>query len=486
MASKEHALLSHIIRNGAVDKALELGLSLDDFKTGEGVAIFQLMQQIHRDRSNRGGQLGINAVKDQFPEFVFCDDPTTTLELYFKMVRKERHLRTNASIARALVDVDDDPVVTASNCAHLLQQNVLSIGYGQRDDVSFADSIERSITDHDLRKSGVNMAVCTWPWDPFNVASGGIEQDDYIVLYGRPKSKKSWVLAEMIAHVFNDGKVPLIYTKEMTADNIFKRVGACLQRLPYQDFRMGRLSDYERARLTQLLELARDVRRYNKDMICLDGKDTDNGDTIEWLTSKVKRYKPDIVFIDGLYLMSDNKGSRGQKDNFRVQNISRAARQMVLETKTPLVVTMQATRTAAAHKGANLDEIAYSDAIGQDVTAAIRVINEDPKEIEGNPDADINKPKITMVVGGAREFRFDGCQIYGVPATDFSYIRNLSSKEIESAKARDDRQDEKASGQAALAKAAGPSKSKLSSESRKREDHPIHFATTPTLAGKPR
>jgi replicative DNA helicase len=479
VSNKEHALLSHIIRHGAVDRALELGLTTEDFKSGEGAAIFKLMQQVHRDRTNKGGQLGVNAIKDQFPEFVFCDDKTTTLELYFNMVRKERHLRTNASIARALVDIDDDPVVTASNCAHLLQQNVLSVGYGQRDDVSFADSIERSITDHDLRKSGVNMAVCEWPWEPFNLASGGIEQDDYIVLYGRPKSKKSWVLAEMISHVFNNGKVPLIYTKEMTADNIFKRVGACLQRLPYQDFRLGRLSDYERARLTQLLELARDVRQYNKDMICLDGKDTDNGDTIEWLTAKVKRYQPDIVFIDGLYLMSDNKGSRGQKDNFRVQNISRAARQMVLETKTPLVVTMQATRTAASHKGANLDEIAYSDAIGQDVTTAIRVINEDPKEIEGDPDADVNKPKITMVVGGSREFRFDGCQIYGVPATDFSYIRNLSSKEIESARQRDDRQDEKASGQAALtkAKAKGLTAAQLTRAGNKGEN--LNYANSP-------
>lgn len=436
------------------------------------------MHQVHRDRSNKGGQLGINAVQDQFPEFSFCDDNTTTLELYFNMVRRERHLRTNASIARALIDTEDDPVLTASNCTHLLQQNVLSVAYGQRDDVSFADSIERSITDHDLRKSGVNMAVCEWPWEPFNSASaGGIEQDDYIVLYGRPKSKKSWVLAEMIAHVFNSGKVPLIYTKEMTADNIFKRIVACLQRIPYQDFRLGRLSDLERARLTHLLELAKDVRQYSKDMICLDGKDTDSGDTIEWLTAKVKRYKPDIVFIDGLYLMSDNKGSRGQKDNFRVQNISRAARQMVLETKTPLVVTMQATRTAAAHKGANLDEIAYSDAIGQDVTIAIRVINEDPKEIEGSPEADINKPKITLVVGGAREFRFDGCQIYGVPATDFSYIRNLSSKEIESARQRDDRQDEKASGQAAAAKAKGPPVSQLTKAGDKGEKW--NFANSP-------
>jgi replicative DNA helicase len=474
VANMEHALLSHIIRKKELEKALEWGIEAEDFKTNEGSAIFKMMLDMYRDPRNMGGLLGEYAVKEQFPDFIFCNDEGTTLEAYCMKVRRHRHLRSNASIAQALVDTEDDPTKTASTCAHLLQQKVLSIGYGARDDVSFADALGRAITDHDLRQSGVDLSVCRWPWDPFNESSGGVEKDDYIVFYGRPKSKKSWVLAEFIASVFNQNKVPLIYTKEMTADNIFKRVGACLQKLPYQEFRLGRLSETERARLAQLLDLAQDIRRYAKDMVCLDGKDTDNGDTIEWLTSKVKRYRPDVVFIDGLYLMSDNRGSRGQKDNFRVQNISRAARQMVLETGVPLVATMQATRSAAAHKGANLDEIAYSDAIAQDVTAAIRVINEDPKE----DDAD-RRPKITMVVGGAREFHFSGCQIAGVPATDFSFIRNLSAKEVNNAKQRDDRQDEKASGQAPQ---KGPSKKELNTMAAKGEN--FNFSKTPTLRGR--
>jgi replicative DNA helicase len=470
----ELALLSHIIRKKELEKALEWGIEADDFKTNEGSKLFSMMLDMYRDPRNKGGLMGEYAVREQFPDFVFCNDDGTTLETYCMKVRRQRHLMSNASIARALVDTEDDPIQTASSCAHMLQQKVLSIGYGARDDVSFADALGRAITDHDLRKSGVDMSICQWPWDPFNTMSGGVEKDDYIVFYGRPKSKKSWVLAEFIASVFNQNKVPLIYTKEMTADNIFKRVGACLQRLPYQEFRMGRLSPEERERLAQLLDLAQDVRRYAKDMVCLDGKDTNNGDTIEWLTSKVKRYRPDVVFIDGLYLMSDNRGSRGQKDNFRVQNISRAARQMVLETGVPLVATMQATRSAAAHKGANLDEIAYSDAIAQDVTAAIRVINEDPKE--DDPD---QRPKITMVVGGAREFRFSGCQIAGVPATDFRYIRNLSDKEVNNAKQRDDRQDEKASGQAAT---KGPSKSELTKMGHRGEN--LNFSNSPTTKGR--
>ena len=439
LANNEHGLLSFIIRHGLLDEAIEWGIREEDFATPIGRKVYGQMLYMKRSRGYKNAQMGPRTMEDQFPSFDLCDDPKMSLEAYCMKVRRERLLQINSSVAQELIDVKDDPVATASKCLSKLQQDVLSVGYGQQDDVSFTSALTRSIQEHDLRATGKDLSVCKWPWEPFNTASGGLEKDDYICFYGRPKSKKSWVLAEFIADVYRQGKTPLVYTKEMTADNIFKRVGACIEHLPYQEFRLGRLSKEERLRLEKLLDAADDLRKFGKEMICLDGKDTDKGDTIEWLAAKVHKYKPHVVFIDGLYLMSDSRGSKGQKDNFRVQNISRAARQMVLDTGVPLIATMQATRTAAAHKGANLDEIAYSDAIGQDVTAAIRVINE---------DFDDDLPKITMVVGGAREFNFPGCQIYGVPATNFEYIRELTQKEINKAKERDENRDEKEAGAA--------------------------------------
>lgn len=460
MSNKEHGLLSYIIRHGKLNEAIDLGLSEDDFTSDIAKKVFEQMLSMKRDPSYKGGQIGVQTARDQFPSFELCDDATMSLEAYFKNVRRDNLIQINAGVAQELIDTKEDPVVTASKCLNTLQRKVLSVGYGQQNDVGFTNAVSGIIRNYNLRASGTDLSVAKWPWEPFNTATGGLEKDDYIVFYGRPKSKKSWVLAEFIADVYKQGKTPLIYTKEMSAENIFKRVGACVERLPYQEFRMGRLSNEERARLEDLLNMADNIRQHEKEMICLDGKDANSGDTIEWLSSKVQKYKPDVVFIDGLYLMSDNRGSRNQKDNFRVQNISRAARQMVLETEVPLIATMQATRTAAAHKGANLDEIAYSDAIGQDVTAAIRVINEDFED---------ELPRITMVVGGAREFHFNGCQIYGVPATNFEYIRELTEKEINKAKERDENRDEREAG-TAKAKAKDPNKAKRNREASKTAD----------------
>ncbi|MFA5436157.1 MAG: LAGLIDADG family homing endonuclease [Candidatus Neomarinimicrobiota bacterium] len=239
-------------------------------------------------------------------------------------------------------------------------------------------------------------------------------------------SMKSWVLAYLIAWVYELGKRPLIYTKEMTPDNIIARVVAIMASIRYHEFRRGRLSPVEKDSLYASWRVLHHLKEMQS-MVCLSGKDAgEGGDTVPWLRSKVEQYKPDLVFIDGLYLMSNARsGRKAQKDNERVRDISRDLSQMRLDTGVPVLATIQANRDAAKNNDANLDEVAFSDAIGQDATLAMRVIN------------DKNEPTLSLVVGGSREFYLDGFSIYGVPATNFSYAGPLTAGDVQRAKDAD-------------------------------------------------
>jgi replicative DNA helicase len=433
LSHPEQQLISHIIRKGDLEKAIEWGIEEEDFGTDEGRSMFMHMTSAKRDPRYAGAQFGENVMRLIYPMFKLIDDSSMTIEGYCQMVRKERLIRDARTIQRELVtsiDAGTDPLDAAMNAQRRLK-TLVGLGYGMQADVAFAKSIDRLIAKHDTQSDGTDLSACKFPWEPFNKVTLGIQPDDYIVFYGRPKSMKSWVLAYIIADIYDQGKVPLIYTKEMTADNIFMRIAACIARLPYQELRTGKLNRDERIRLSYVKEIADGLMNNKRDMICLNAKDVPSGgDTVEWLHSKVSKYGPDVVAIDGLYLMSDGRGAKNQKDNFRVQNISRGIRQMVLDSGKPVLATMQATRSASAHKNANLDEIAFSDAISQDVTAAIRVINEQ----ENNT--------ITLAMGGSREYSFSGCRIWGIPATNFSWVEELSDKDINKVKQRDEVQDE--------------------------------------------
>lgn len=425
MSNWEHQLLSRIVRAGQMNDVLQWGITHKDFVTSEGRGLFQAVLGYHQMPESLGSVLGPNAVQMKYPHFHLCDDPSMTTDALCMEVRKNR---MKSELRESLINVaevlEHDPQVAIDQLSGTVSY-MQNLGMANRTDVYAADAMGRIMQTYALKEQGVDMSICPWPWHPMQEATGGIEKDDYIVFYGRPKSMKSWVLAKMLAWCWNQRKRVLVYTKEMTADNIFMRVAATLAGVRYHEFRRAKLSVEEKMALNYVWREI-DALAAVQPMVCLSGKDAgEGGDTVPWLRSKVELHKPDLVFIDGVYLMSDTRGGAKQKDNFRVQNISRDIRRMVLDMGVPVIATLQATRAAAKNEEANLDEIAFSDAIGQDATNAIRVINER------------DKPTIALLVGGSREFELDGFRIFGIPATNFDYFGPLSPVDVQRAVSND-------------------------------------------------
>jgi len=442
-AHPEMQLLSRIYRTACLKEVLEWGIDHDDFRTPKGKGMWLHMFSFFQDASTRGAVLGLGTIQIDYPEFEPCDDPGMTTEALCKIVRETRIvLEAKQHLSTALDDVEVNP---AEALATLRRQTsrLIELGGSKNLDVPFSRAINDIVIDYERAEQGIPASRVTWPWQELNDEMGGLLGDDYVILYGRPKSMKSWVLSFLISHFFYTlGLRVLVYTKEMTPKNIYRRIAACMGGLPYQEMRFGRMSRLEKDALLDIRDMAQELK-YRDNLWCLSGKDTPGGgagDTIPWLLTKVEKYKPDVVLIDGLYLMST--GRTNQKDNIRVQTISRECRQMVLDTGTPVVATAQANRQAAGHQTANLDEIAHSDAIGQDATAAFRVINEK------------QTPTVILATAGSREFKMDGFRIHAVPATDFTYHSTVTGKELEKAKEKDsdDPEPERKRGRAPVVK----------------------------------
>jgi hypothetical protein len=369
----------------------------------------------------QGAIIGEYALRQMYPTFQLVDDPAMTVESLCHEVRQNRCRSEGRQLLTRfaqLLETDAKQAIgyLATQTGYLQRL----VGGKQLD--RFADEAADTIMhNYEMVAAGYNLSVCPHPWHPLQEESGGIQPDDYIVIYGRPKSMKSWVLAYYVAWTFEQGKRILIYTKEMTADNVYMRVFGILAGVRYSEFRKGKLTEMERQALYQVKQYVKMMRSVQS-MVCLSGKDAgERGDTVSWLRSKIEEHKPDICFIDGMYLMSDARGGPRQKDHARVQNISRDLRQTILETRVPVICTLQANRAAATNKEANLDEIAFSDAIGQDATLAMRVINE--KHV----------PTLALMIGGSREFNLEGFRIHGIPATNFGYAGPISMDELLSA-----------------------------------------------------
>ena len=423
MSTPGMQLISRIVRDPReFQSVVRWGISDDDFSTTEELGLWRHIVGVNQMIGSKGSVPGLNSIQSEFPHFIACDDDSMSTELLCKQVRTKRLITQIKLAAQEAIENADMGPLEAANVMQKATTRILQLGTHKTTEVLFGSAFDEIIHDYNMTEAGAITARASWPWKSLQEATGGIQEDDYIVFYGRPKSMKSWVLCYLIAHLFATDKKVLFYTKEMTPKNIYKRIAACLAMVPYQELRSARLQHEEKLRL---LDAYQYVKTHNDLLVCLSGRDVPlGGDTVFWYRSKAEQHKPDVGAIDGLYLMSDGSGKK-TADWLRMTNISREVGAMRLDLQLPMAVTMQANRKAASHSNAELDEVAYSDAIGQDATAAFRVINEK------------GKPTIALVVGGSREFELHGVRIGGIPATDFEEKERMTAKDVNKAKEGD-------------------------------------------------
>ncbi len=423
MANREMQLVSRIIHTGELNSVIDWGITSEDFLSNEGRAMWNHILGYYTSVGSSGSVIGPQAMAQFYPHFIRCDDPSMTLDALCLEVRKQRiGIECQHRLNNIQQVLSSDPI-QGLNLLNQTASYLNSVGVGKNNDQTLGSSFNLVNSRYQLQKSGYDLSYGIWPWHPLQEATQGLQKDDYICFYGRPKSMKSWILAYFVSHLFNCGRKVLIYTKEMTQENIMMRVIACIANIPYQDLRGGHLTPHDEYAFYAVGQYIRAMQASDR-IIVLSGRDAPRGgDTVPWLRAKIEKYQPEMFAIDGLYLMSDVHNAR--KDHERVRNISRDLRQMILDTGVPGLVTLQANRAAAKNEDANLDEVAFSDAISQDCTAIIRCINE--KET----------PTIQLVVGGSREWTLNGIRVNGIPAQDFSFHSYLSAKEIQKAKEGD-------------------------------------------------
>ncbi len=82
------------------------------------------------------------------------------------------------------------------------------------------------------------------------------------------------------------------------------------------------------------------------------------------MRADIEKEKPDLVMIDGVYLMQDDQGAKD--DWLRVAHITRDLKTACKDLHLPFLGNTQASQTTSKKTGPGLDSIMYTQAIGQD------------------------------------------------------------------------------------------------------------------------
>lgn len=178
--------------------------------------------------------------------------------------------------------------------------------------------------------------------------------DDFIVTHN------TWFLILLACHCCLEGLRVLFFTTEMSEEQIEDRLEAMLVKritgidFNYGKFKSGTLSKEQEDAYFQFL----DEKQYLEPIIIETATGVSN------VSAKIEQYKPHIVFVDGAYLMEDDRGAKD--DWLRVAHITRDLKALAKQKKLPIVINSQADSTTSKKTGPELENIGFSKAIGHD------------------------------------------------------------------------------------------------------------------------
>lgn len=222
-----------------------------------------------------------------------------------------------------------------------------------------------------------------WPWEILTVETRGLQNGHYVVLYGRPKTGKTWVGILTAANALMRGFRVLFYSMEMSSEEILERITCALAKVDFDLYYKNQLhkedpEGYQRLwQYHEWIVQMRDYARANNSTHVPDILATcdseEGGGGVTSLRAKIREFKPALVIVDSVYLMKDDRGKPGSPKWDAMTNISRDLKRTAQQFSVPLIAITQGNRLSDKdHKNADLREIGYADAPSQDADLILR------------------------------------------------------------------------------------------------------------------
>ena len=211
----------------------------------------------------------------------------------------------------------------------------------------------------DKKKSKGLMGITTGIDSLDNITLGN-EKETLTVIIAKTGIGKSFLTFLLGAYAQINGYRVLQFTTEMSTEMVRDRYEALLFSMivgdfNYSRFKKGRLYPNEEEQYFEFLDTH---------LPRLEPLIIEQAIGVSSVSAKIDQYKPDLVLIDGIYLMEDERGSK--EDWLRITHITRDLKILAKRKKLPIIGNSQADSQTSKKTGPELENIGYSKAIGQD------------------------------------------------------------------------------------------------------------------------
>lgn len=381
-AHAEQTIIGALAIGGDIDTMIsEVQLKASDFYIAQNQAIFSEIVKLHENNipvdivtlhsALQGNQIysGIDYIKTAARSV-----PTTRHLKYYAEIVKEMSTRRNLIMqAQVIQEAAADSQKDIKSITDIAEQ-MTTLDVGKISISSFSDLFipvyDNLVSAYE--KKGEIPGQKTG-WISFDTAIGGLE--GLIVIGARPSMGKTMFgtnIAEYIA--FKENKPALLFSLEMTKEQIGMRIIASQACVKYSDCKFGTLSGEDFAQIGNFANIPN-----GKNLIICD-EPMINISRIKSVARICKRQNGEIgvIVIDYIQLMDFESSSRTTRTE-EIGKISRSLKLLSKELNCPIVVLSQLSREVEkrAEKRPMLSDLRDSGAIEQDADTIVFLYRDD-------------------------------------------------------------------------------------------------------------
>jgi len=205
----------------------------------------------------------------------------------------------------------------------------------------------------------------------------GILNNDLTVIAARTNQGKSFIGLKIAENIWTQNKRVLFYSGENSVLNTGYRFDTLYKNFSNSGLMFGH-PDLKNSRTEEDYEKYIEELKNNENPFVVVTPSELNGERlgVQKMKALNEIYKPDIIFLDQLSLMKDDRAQMGTKERLKYSHIMEDLRLFIESNHVPVVVMSQTSRNNTIDdngilKPARIEHLSESDGVGQNATKVI-------------------------------------------------------------------------------------------------------------------
>lgn len=287
-------------------------------------------------------------------------------------------------------------------------------------------------TQFEERKKHQNDWYFTCGFEELDDMMHGISrEEELITIFARINQGKSWVLEKMCVHVWELGFNVGYLSPEMSASSIGYRFDTLHKNFSNKGLMWGNNENNE----DEYKDYVKDLKQKKNRFIVSTPNDFDKRITVSKLRNWIKQYNLDMIAIDGITYLTDERANRNDNKSVTLTNISEDLMLLSMEMKVPVLVVVQANRQGVREEETSdmpdLENIKDSDGIAANASKCLAV----RQTKEGVLTIQIKKQRFGRVGGKLQySWNIDTGEFVHLPSDDDAEPKERTRKKIDEVK----------------------------------------------------